>query len=308
MSRRWLISRIGRSAVTLWLLMSFTFVALNLSSEPALQILGPEAGPEAVAAFNQAWGLDRPLWEQYLRHLTRLLTLDFGLSYRTRDPAIEMVIARVPATLSLMLPTAALAVAIGVPLGVLAAIRKDRPVDRIAMGFAVVGFAVPNFLVGILLIYLFSVYLGWLQPAGIVSWQSWIMPVLTMATAEAAVFARFSRSAMAEVLGHPMMRTALANGIPWAQAVRQHALPNAAVPIVTVAGLFFGSLIGGGVITENVFAWPGLGRLLVDAVQARDYAIVQCVVLLIGTTMILANLTVDLAYGWIDPRIRDQRR
>lgn len=308
MSRRWLISRIGRSAVTLWLLMSFTFVALNLSSEPALQILGPEAGPEAVAAFNQAWGLDRPLWEQYLRHLTRLLTLDFGLSYRTRDPAIEMVIARVPATLSLMLPTAALAVAIGVPLGVLAAIRKDRPVDRIAMGFAVVGFAVPNFLVGILLIYLFSVYLGWLQPAGIVSWQSWIMPVLTMATAEAAVFARFSRSAMAEVLGHLMMRTALANGIPWAQAVRQHALPNAAVPIVTVAGLFFGSLIGGGVITENVFAWPGLGRLLVDAVQARDYAIVQCVVLLIGTTMILANLTVDLAYGWIDPRIRDQRR
>lgn len=308
MSWRWLSSRIGRSAVTLWLLMSFTFVALNMSSEPALQILGPEAGPEAVAAFNQAWGLDRPLWEQYLRHLGRLSMLDFGLSYRTRDPAVEMVIARIPATLSLMLPTAALAVAIGVPLGVLAAIRKDGLVDRTAMAFAVVGFAVPNFLVGILLIYLFSVHLGWLQPAGIVTWKSWIMPVLTMASAEAAVFARFSRSAMVEVLGHPMMRTALANGIPWGQAVRQHALPNAAVPIVTVAGLFFGSLIGGGVITENVFAWPGLGRLLVDAVQARDYAIVQCAVLLIGSTMILANLTVDLAYGWIDPRIRDQRR
>lgn len=246
MSWRWLSSRIGRSAVTLWLLMSFTFVALNMSSEPALQILGPEAGPEAVAAFNQAWGLDRPLWEQYLRHLGRLSMLDFGLSYRTRDPAVEMVIARIPATLSLMLPTAALAVAIGVPLGVLAAIRKDGLVDRTAMAFAVVGFAVPNFLVGILLIYLFSVHLGWLQPAGIVTWKSWIMPVLTMASAEAAVFARFSRSAMVEVLGHPMMRTALANGIPWGQAVRQHALPNAAVPIVTVAGLFFGSLIGGG--------------------------------------------------------------
>jgi peptide/nickel transport system permease protein len=162
--------------------------------------------------------------------------------------------------------------------------------------------------VGILLIYLFSVKLGILQPSGIVGWHSWIMPVITMASAEAAVFARFSRSAMAEVLGHPMMRTALANGIPWSQAVREHALPNAAIPIITVAGLFFGSLIGGGVITENVFAWPGLGRMLVDAVSSRDYAVVQTLVLLVGISMIIANLIVDLTYGWIDPRIRDQRR
>lgn len=308
MSWRWLGRRLGRSLVTLWMLMSFTFVALNLSAEPALQILGPEAGPEAVASFNRQWGLDRPYWEQYLRHLGRLLTLDFGASYRTSDPALDMVLARLPATLGLMLPTAFLAVAIGVPLGVMAAIRRNTLVDRAAMTFAVVGFAVPNFLVGILLIYLFSVQLGWIQPSGIVDWRSWIMPVLTMASAEAAVFARFSRSAMAEVLGHPMMRTALANGIPWRQAVREHALPNAAIPIITVAGLFFGSLIGGGVITENVFAWPGLGRMLVDAVAARDYALVQTIVILTGITMILANLAVDLAYGWIDPRIRDQRR
>lgn len=308
MSRRWLLNRLGRALVTLWLLMSFTFVALNLSSEPALQVLGPDAGPEAVADFNRIWGLDRPLWEQYLRHLGRLATFDFGLSYRTSDPALAMVWQRVPATLSLMLPTALLAVAIGVPLGVLAAIRKNSVVDRAAMTFAILGFAVPNFLVGILLIYFFSVWLGWLQPSGIVDWRSWIMPVITMASAEAAVFARFARSAMAEVLGHPMMRTALANGIPWSQAVRQHALPNAAIPLITVAGLLFGSIIGGGVITENVFAWPGLGRMLVDAVSARDYAVVQTIVVLIGMTMILANLIVDLAYGWIDPRIRDQRQ
>lgn len=308
MSWRWLLNRLARALVTLWLLMSFTFVALHLSADPALQILGPEAGLEAIADFNHRWGLDRPIWEQYLRHLGRLLTLDLGQSYRISDPALDMVMTRVPATLGLMVPTALLAVGLGIPLGVLAAIRRNTLVDRAAMTAAVVGFAVPNFLVGILLIYLFSVWLGWLQPSGIVDWRSWLMPMATMASAEAAIFARFSRAATAEVLGHPMMRTALANGIPWPQAVREHALPNAAIPVVTVAGLFFGSLVGGGVVTENVFAWPGLGRMLVEAVAARDFAIVQTIVLLIGATMVAANLIVDLAYGWIDPRIRDQRR
>ncbi len=307
MSMRWLLGRLGRSLITLWLLMSFTFVALILSADPAIQIMGPIADEASLAAFRRAWGLDRPVWEQYLAHLGRLLTLDFGQSWRTSDPALEMVLARMPATLALMVPTAFLAIGIGVPLGVVAAIHRNSAIDRAAMLFSVTGFAVPNFLVGILLIYLFSVQLGWLQPSGIVDWRSWIMPMITMASAEAAIFARFARSAMAEVLGHPMMGTALANGVPWRQAVREHALPNAAIPILTVAGLFFGSLIGGGVVTENVFAWPGLGRMLVDAVGARDYAVVQTIVLLIGVTMILANLLVDLAYGWIDPRIRDER-
>lgn len=308
MSWRWLVNRIGRAVLTLWLLMSFTFVALHLSADPALQILGPEAGPEAIADFNKRWGLDRPVWEQYLRHLLRLITLDFGQSYRTGDLALDMVTARIPATLGLMVPTGILAIVLGIPLGVLAAVRRDTIVDRASMTAAVVGFAVPNFLVGILLIYVFSVWLGWLQPSGIVDWRSWLMPMATMASAEAAIFARFSRAATVEVLEHPMMRTALANGIPWPQAVREHALPNAAIPVVTVAGLFFGSLVGGGVITENVFAWPGLGRMLVEAVSARDFAVVQSIVLLIGATMVAANLIVDLAYGWIDPRIRDQRR
>ena len=308
MSWRWLANRMARALLTLWLLMSFTFVALHLSADPALQILGPEAGPEAIADFNRRWGLDRPIWEQYLRHLLRLITLDLGQSYRTSDPALDMVTARIPATLGLMVPTGILAVALGIPLGVLAAVRRNTVVDRASMTAAVVGFAVPNFLVGILLIYVFSVWLGWLQPSGIVDWRSWLMPMATMASAEAAIFARFARAATVEVLGHPMMRTALANGIPWPQAVREHALPNAAIPVVTVAGLFFGSLVGGGVITENVFAWPGLGRMLVEAVAARDFAVVQAIVLLIGVTMVAANLIVDLAYGWIDPRIRDQRR
>ncbi len=308
MSRRWVLIRLSRSLATLWLLMSFTFFALNLSADPALQILGPEAGEEALRAFRATWGLNDPLWLQYLRHLGRLVTFDLGLSYRTSEAALDMVIARIPASLSLMLPTGLVAIAVGVPLGALAALRQNTAVDRGAMMFAIVGFAVPNFLVGILLIYFFSVWLGWLQPSGIVDWRSWIMPVVTMASAEAALFARFTRTAMAEVLGQPMIRTALANGIPWRQAVREHALPNAAIPIITMIGLVFGGLIASGVITENVFAWPGLGRMLVSAVAARDFAIVQTIVLLVGVTMIIANLIVDLAYGWIDPRIRDLRQ
>jgi len=307
-SRRWALARVGRSLVTLWLLMTFTFVALLLSTDPAEIILGPQATPAAIAAFREAWGLDQPLWRQYLDHLGRLLVFDFGQSYRTSEPALDLVLTRVPATLALMIPTALVALAIGIPLGVLAAMHRNSAVDRGAMALAVFGFAVPNFLVGILLIYLFSVWLGWLQPTGIVDWTSWIMPVTAFATAEAAIFARFTRSAMVEVLSQPMMRTALAGGIPWRQAVREHALPNALIPILTVTGLFVGSLIGGGVITENVFAWPGIGRLLVDSVAARDYAVVQTIVLLIGASMIVTNLLVDLAYGWIDPRIRDQRR
>lgn len=253
-------------------------------------------------------GLDQPLWLQYLQHLGRLATFDFGLSFRTGEPALQMVVERIPATLSLMIPVGLLSVLLGVPLGVLAAIHQNSLVDRTAMTLAVLGFAIPNFLVGILLIYAFSVELGWLQPAGIVDWRSYIMPTLTMASAEAAIFARFARSAMADALGHPMMATALANGIPWRQAVTRHALLNASIPVVTMAGLFFGSLIASGVVTENVFAWPGLGRMLVMAVEARDYAVVQAIVLLVGLTMIIATLIVDLLYGWIDPRVRELRQ
>jgi peptide/nickel transport system permease protein len=167
------------------------------------------------------------------------------------------------------------------------------------------GLSIPNFFLGVLLILLFSVTWQLLPSAGSESWRHYIMPVITMATAEAAVFARFMRSSMLEVLSQPYIRTAMAKGVPWRKVIREHALPNAAIPTVTVAGFFVGSLIVGGVITENVFAWPGVGRLLVNSVANRDLAVVQTAILLIAISMVTTNLIVDLSYGWLDPRVRD---
>ncbi|PRD42919.1 ABC transporter permease [Phyllobacterium phragmitis] len=304
---RWLLGRLGRAVITLLLLIAFTFFALKISADPALQILGPDAGKEAVEAFRQKWGLNEPLWRQFLTYLAHVLQLDLGMSYRTNASALQLVLSRVPATLALMIPTALVALAIGVPMGILAAYKRSTGWDRCITLIAIVGFAIPNFLIGILLIYLFSVKLGWLPPSGIVDWRSFLMPMFTMAIAEAAIFARFTRSAMIEVLEHPMIETALASGFTRGKVLLVHVLPNAGLPLLTIAGLFVGSLIGGGVVTENVFSWPGTGRLLVESVGARDFTVVQCTVLLIGATMIVANLLVDVCYLWVDPRLRDAK-
>lgn len=304
----WILSRTGRAVVTLLLLITFTFFALKISADPALQILGPDAGTAAVNAFRAKWGLDDPLWQQFLTYLLNVLRLDLGLSYRTNEPALDLVMSRVPATLALMIPTTIVALALGVPMGILAAYERGTGWDRGITLVSIIGFAIPNFLIGVLLIYLFSVKLGWLPPSGIVDWRSYLMPMFTMAIAEAAIFARFTRSAMIEVLGHPMVETALAGGFSKAKVLLAHVLPNAALPLLTITGLFVGSLIGGGVVTENVFSWPGTGRLLVESVGARDFTVVQCTVLLIGVTMIVTNLLVDVCYLWVDPRLRDAKR
>lgn len=305
---QWTLSRIIRSLLTLLLLASFTFFALSLSADPALQILGPEASPEMIEAFNQRWHLNDSLWQRYYTYIIAIAQLDFGLSYRTGLPATDIVIDRLPATLALMIPTGIFSLLIGIPVGIYAALKQGTRIDRLIMTASIVGFAVPNFLVGIILMYFFSVWLGWLTPSGITSWMSWIMPMITMVSAEAGIFARFTRSAMVEILGHPMLDTSLAGGVSERQGLRHHVLPNALIPLLTLVGLFAGNLIGGAVITENIFAWPGLGRLLVESVSARDFAVVQIIVLLIGASMIFVNLLVDISYGFIDPRIRDARR
>lgn len=305
---RWIITRVLRAGLTLLLLATFTFFALGISADPALQILGPDATPEVLDAFRVRWKLNDPLWQRYVTYLIGILQLDFGLSYRTGLPAMELVAQRLPATLMLMVPTGLAALMIGIPLGIFSAVRLGTRTDRIIMTASVIGFAIPNFLVGVLLMYVFSVWLGWLDPSGITSGLSWIMPMLTMVSAEAGVFARFTRSAMAEVLEHPMHDTALSGGLSEQVTLFCHSIPNAMIPLLTLVGLFLGSLVGGAVITENVFAWPGIGRLLVESVSARDFSVVQIIVLLIGTTMVLTNLAVDISYGFIDPRIRDARR
>jgi peptide/nickel transport system permease protein len=304
---RYALQKLLRAVLTIWIIVTFVFIALRLSGDAALQIFGPDVDAEALEALRAAWGLDKPLWKQYLMYFQKLFQGDFGTSYLDGRPALEIVAERLPKTLSLMGVTAVLTLLIGIPAGVYAALHHNTHVDRAAMTLSVMGLSIPNYFLGVLLILLFSVTWGLLPTAGSETVWHYVMPVTTMATAEAAVFARFTRSAMLEVLNQPYIRTAISKGVPWKVVVRQHALPNAAIPTVTVAGFFVGSLIVGGVVTENVFAWPGMGRMLVDSVANRDLAVVQLAILIISVSMVTCNLLVDLAYGWIDPRVRDLR-
>jgi len=301
---RFLTFRLARALLTLVLVVTFAFVVLRLSGDPAQIIMSPDAPPEAVAAFRRAWGLDDPLWMQYFRYFTAILHGDLGHSMRDGRSAIALVAERIPATLTLTLPALALKLGLGIPAGIYAALHRNSFADRAVMLLAVAGFTVPSFVLGLLLVLVFAVQLGWLPSGGQDSWMHAILPVVTLGLGGAAVLARFTRSAMLEVLGQPYMRTALAKGVPWRLAVRGHALPNAAIPTVTIVGFMVGSLLAGAVVVESVFSWPGVGRLLVVAVANRDLAVVQCILLLVAATMITANLVVDLLYGVLDPRLR----
>jgi peptide/nickel transport system permease protein len=207
-----------------------------------------------------------------------------------------------------MLPALLLAVAIGVPAGMFAALKRNSFADRAVMVAAVAGFTVPSFVLGLVLVLVFAVELGWLPSGGNDYWYSAILPVVTLGTGAGAVLARFTRSAMVEVLGQPYIATASAKGLLWRSVIRRHALPNAAIPLVTMIGFMVGGLLAGAVVTESVFSWPGLGRLMVTSVGARDLAVVQCILLLVSLTMVTSNLTVDLVYGLIDPRLRHSER
>ena len=305
MSTRYLLQKIFRALLTICIIVTFVFVALRLSGDAALQIYGADVDEAVLQALRESWGLDKPIWQQYLIYIGNIFHGDLGKSYLDGRDAIEVVMERVPKTLSLMWITAIVTFLIGIPAGIYSALHHNTAMDRFTMTLSVMGLSIPNFFLGVLLILLFSVTWRMLPSAGSETWQHYIMPVITMATAEASIFARFMRSSMLEVLSQPYIRTAIAKGVPWRKVVRGHALPNAAIPTVTVAGFFVGSLIVGGVITENVFAWPGVGRLLVDSVANRDLAVVQVAILLIAVSMVSANLIVDLSYGWLDPRIRD---
>ncbi|MGI4944798.1 MAG: ABC transporter permease [Janthinobacterium lividum] len=301
---RYAALRAGRAVLTVFLVISFAFLVLRASGDPALLILGPDAPTAAITAFRQAWGLDQPLPLQYLHYLAGMLRGDFGASIRDGRPALALVAERVPATLALTLPALALKLGLGIPSGALAALHRNSPVDRAVMLGAVAGFTVPSFVLGLLLVLLFSVRLGWFPSGGQSGVASVVLPVLTLGLGGAGILARFTRSAMLEVLGQPYIRTASAKGVPWGAVVRNHALPNAIIPTVTVVGFMVGSLLAGAVVVESVFNWPGIGRLLVVSVANRDLAVVQCILLLVAVTMVCANLVVDLLYGALDPRLR----
>ena len=296
--------KLFRAVVTLWLVVTFVFFVLRLTGDPVAQLLPDDVDQQTIDFYRRQWGLDQTVWVQYWRYVVSLLQGDFGISFRDNQDALEVVLARLPKTALLGLVSLAFALLFGLPLGVLAALKKDTAFDRFVMGLAVFGFSMPNFFLGILLILGFSLSLRVLPSSGSDTWQHLIMPVLTLGTAFGAQVARYTRSAMIDVLNRPYMRTADSKGAGTNRRLYLHALPNAAIPVITIVGLKIGELIGAAVVVENVFAWPGLGRLLTFSVANRDLAVVQCILMMIALTMVTANLLVDLIYGWLDPRVR----
>ena len=304
---RFLALRLGRAALTILIVVTFAFVVLRMSGDPAMLILSVDAPAAAIEAFRTSWGLDRPLWVQYFEFLRHLAAGDLGQSMRDGRPAAALVWERIPATLALTVPALLIKVGVGVPAGVFAALKRGTWIDRSVMAAAVAGFTVPSFVLGLVLVLVFAVHLRWLPSGGQDSVLSPVLPVVTLGVGGAAVLARFTRSAMLEVLEQPYIRAALAKGVPWRAVVRRHALPNAAIPTVTIVGFMVGSLLAGAVVVESVFSWPGVGRLLVVAVSNRDLAVVQAILVLVAATMVGANLLVDLLYGVLDPRLRGRR-
>lgn len=281
----------------------FLFVHL-LPGDPARLIAGPEADAQVIALVRQQLGLDQPLHVQFWHYLTHVLQGDFGTSMVSRRPVSEEIASRFLPTLWLTITSMIWAVLFGMAIGIAAAVWRNRWPDRVGMTLAVTGISFPAFALGMLLMQIFSVDLGWLPTVGADSWQHYILPSLTLGAAVASVMARFTRSSFVDVLSEDYMRTARAKGVSETWVVLKHGLRNAMIPVVTMMGLQFGFLLGGSIVVEKVFNWPGLGRLLVDSVDMRDYPVIQAEVLLFSLEFILINLVVDVLYAAINPAIR----
>ena len=293
-----------RAVLTILVIVTLVFVGLRLAGDPTTILLGTEATPEMEADLRRKLSLDQPIWVQYFSYLTNILTGDFGSSFIHDRDALELVLDRLPATLVLMGTSLGLAILIGIPAGILAALRRGRKADRAIMSLAVLAHVTPNFFLGVLLMLVFSIWLRMLPTSGGETFQHLILPAFTIGASYAAVFARFTRSSMLEVLGSKYMLAAESRNVRRSSLIVNHALPNASIPILTIFGFMFGGMISGAIITESVFAWPGIGRLFVSSVANRDIPVVQVIVFLAGAAMVATNLVVDIAYGWLDPRIR----
>jgi peptide/nickel transport system permease protein len=285
--------------------VSIVFLLIHLvPGDPVEIMLGESASPADREALSSALGLDRPVSAQYLHYIGDLLQLDLGTSIHHRQPVVDLLWERIPATALLAAVTLVFTVVLALPLGVLAAIRRNSVWDTGAMSFSLLGVSIPNFWLGPLLIMVFSLWLGWLPVSGQGGVASVVLPALTLGTGLAAVLSRMVRSSMLEVLHEDYLRTARAKGMPQLRVILHHALRNALLPVITLVGLQLGALLAGAVITETVFSWPGVGLLTIESIQTRDYPVVQACVLLISVTYVIVNLLTDLAYAWIDPRIR----
>ena len=285
---------------------TLAFLALRLSGDPVALLVTEYATEEEIARVRQVLGLDRPLWVQYARFLGDVLRGDFGASLRFIRPAAALVRETLPATVELATAALCIAVLVAVPLGIVAALRRGTLVDGAVTVAATMGQSMPYFWLGILLIMLFAVRWGWLPSFGHGSWRHLVLPAVTLAMTPMARTARLVRSGLLEVLSQDYIRTARAKGLAPPRVVVHHALRNAAIPVVTILALDFGTLLGGAVVTETIFAWPGVGRLIVTAIQSRDYPVVQAAVFYLAMVFVLLHLLLDLLYARLDPRIRYQ--
>ena len=302
------------ATIPLLFLVSLVVFALvhALPGDPAVLFLGEEADPETLARFRVRLGLDRPLVAQYAAWLGRALRGDLGRSLRTNQPVAEAILERLPVTLELLVAALSVSLAIAIPMGIVSAVKRNSGVDLVSTVFALVGFAMPGFWLGIILIYVFALLLRWLPPSGWVplpasvpqNLLSLVLPAFTLGTALAALVTRQLRSGMLEVLRQDYVRTAQAKGLSERQVVGKHALKNALISVVTVVGLQLGGLLGNTIITETLFALPGVGRLMIDSIFSRDFFVVQGVILFLAVGYVLSNLLVDVLYSYLDPRIR----
>jgi len=284
--------------------VTIVFGLLYLTGDPVSQLLPIEASPQDRDALRRELGFDQPLHIQYAKFLSRVAQGDFGSSLRYRRPAMDLVLERMPATIQLTLVALVISLVIAIPSGIISAIRRGTALDNISVAFALLGQCVPTFWLGLVLIVIFAVSFPLLPPSGSGSWEYLILPGVTLGVNSAAIIARLLRSSLLEVLSQDYVRTARAKGLNERGVIFHHALKNASIPVVTIVGLQVGVLLGGAIVTEYVFSYPGLGRLILEGISKRDFPIVQASVVLIASIVASINLLVDLLYVFLDPRIR----
>jgi peptide/nickel transport system permease protein len=302
--KQFITRRLGYSLLSLLVLSLTIFFFVRVTGDPAALLVEPGASEEDIAAIHQKFGLDQPIWIQYGLFMANLLRGDFGQSFYYQTPVLELYLDRLPNSLLLALVAMVFSLLVGIPSGILAAVRVGRFWDSAGKLFALLGLSLPSFFVGLVLILVFSVYLGWLPSSGSGSVLHVLMPAFALGWYFAAAHMRLTRSSMLEVLGSEYVKLARLKGLPQSLVIGKHALKNALIPVVTLAGINLVLMINVAVVVETVFAWPGVGRLLYEGISFRDFPVVQGIVIMGGTMIVMVNLLVDVAYAVIDPRIR----
>ena len=301
----YIYSRLITAIIVIFGVSTIVFLLIHIvPGDPVEVMLGETAQLADRQALREALGLNLPLWQQWLNYIIQLIHFDLGTSLHSKQAVTAILLERIPATVLLACASIFVAIFIAMPMGILAAVRKGSAWDVGAMTFSMLGVSIPNFWMGPLLILIFSLWLGWFPVSGNEGIGALVLPALTLGTALAALLSRMVRASLLEVLNEDYIRAAQARGLSNYTIIGKHALSNAALPIITVLGLQFGALLTGAVITETIFSWPGIGQLTIDAIQKRDYPVVQACVLLISLTYVVINLLTDLTYAFFDPRVR----